>query len=62
MKDELKKCPFCGGSASWWYREPDDKPIYHWVECDICGAKIHWSSDKGTAVARWNNRAEEQPK
>lgn len=35
---ELKKCPFCGGNASGWYKTVRFGRIAY-VECDVCGAK-----------------------
>lgn len=56
-KDDLKPCPFCGGSAR--YDNADCGP-WEWVECRECGAKgpeVNYNRrDECSAVAAWNAR------
>lgn len=36
--DELKRCPFCGGRASMFYRE-GRHGLFGYVQCEECEAK-----------------------
>lgn len=50
MNKELKKCPFCGGEATW---ANDDK---NWIQCLYCGVETSWFGDEQDAIEVWNAR------
>jgi len=58
--DELKPCPFCGGSAVYIAKNYLGQ---HYVRCPDCGAVV-WGSDtdetitEKEAVKAWNRRAD----
>lgn len=54
MKEELKKCPFCGGKAS--IRQ--DYLELWLVQCDDCGIGTLSYVKKEYANEAWNRRAE----
>jgi hypothetical protein len=50
MSDELKPCPFCGGTAQHENDTgPNDEGYWTWIECTSCGGK---ANDAKT----WNRR------
>lgn len=54
---EIKKCPFCGGSACLNSNYSNRSRSYFvYVRCDICGAqgKVYRSQEE-PAAANWNN-------
>jgi len=51
-KEELKKCPFCGGDAMTSY-DDDNCPI---VDCQLCGAMTGWYEKIDDAIKAWNKR------
>lgn len=72
MRDELKPCPFCGGSAG--VREAfsvvPGKKLARYVRCDECGAHsdtfyVYTGSNPDAvvkkAVKAWNRRMKEEP-
>ena len=67
MQDELKRCPFCGGKASFWTKQvptENDNPIFHdfryeySVRCDKCRASIGPYKRIDSAKKAWNRRAD----
>jgi Lar family restriction alleviation protein len=56
---DLKRCPFCGGTASLFFNHPDK---YWYVGCLPCDAEGHPSEDKVTAVDSWNSRFSPEPR
>ena len=63
MGDELKACPFCGGTAAPW--EQVHPTLGSWLcRCDDCGAQVPAGTSKKPlfktskeAVIAWNRRA-----
>lgn len=51
--DELKPCPFCGGTDLKLFGE--SAPEW-WVTCQTCRSSSPTSSSKGQAVGAWNRR------
>lgn len=53
---ELKKCPFCGGTASTRWTGGTTR---HFIQCDHCGSRsaINVASHGGSAADDWNRRA-----
>ena len=56
--EELKPCPFCGGSSIVYENDCIYPRDYLWsIECDSCGARIQ--DDRKEEVLRiWNKRVE----
>lgn len=50
MRDELKRCPFCGGEA-----EVDGFPL-RYVRCKECGAETGAFDSEEEAIKAWNKR------
>ncbi len=55
MSEELKSCPFCGGSDL-----ENLKPFYALVRCLICGSEGSLQDTKAEAITAWNTRAGEK--
>lgn len=55
---EIKRCPFCGGSAS-LIRLGNKGSTHGWVECDnpACNAEMPFQPTFEEAVELWNRRA-----
>lgn len=55
---ELKKCPFCGHTASMIYDNQDGYMIY----CDNnnCAVSTDYHSDKNVCIQIWNRRVCEE--
>lgn len=51
MSENLKKCPFCNGQATFVESLSDV-----WIVCEECGAGTGVFGTKEDAVAAWNNR------
>lgn len=51
--DNLKPCPFCGGSAS--FERIGDKRQSTIVRCDMCGCSLE-SGDEWNHCSSWNRR------
>lgn len=51
MKDELKRCPFCGGKASM-----NLNGNFYWIACLKCLAEVEGSYSKIESIERWNRR------
>ena len=53
MTDELKPCPFCGGTAN-----IAKGRIEFWAYCPNCGARTEFYETEQEAVVAWNRRNE----
>ena len=53
MENELKKCPFCGGSAVFQF---SDFLKVWWVKCIFCGCTTAPQHHKENAIEVWNIR------
>lgn len=60
--DNLKPCPFCGGSpllhlrrAVYPFSRIQKEYLFWKVECKNCGARTYWNH-KENAISVWNNR------
>ena len=52
--DNIKCCPFCGSTASWWGTMDSE-----WIQCDTCGACTDvYNVDSGDARIKWNKRVD----
>ena len=58
MADELKPCPFCGGSKL--AIEHDGGVFYVFCNKEGCCAEGPYSADRNLAIAAWNQRANEK--
>lgn len=71
--DELKKCPFCAGTASAWCNGKGVQGKGYWItiKCDICGVSMLGGVSRNlddpfkdsayeVAKTRWNNRVNEE--
>ena len=58
MSEELKPCPFCGGTASEKWAEGG--AAINWYACDDCGAKGPWTriGHDGSGMRNWNTRSD----
>lgn len=64
--NELKPCPFCGGTLMQWSAVKYANPLFKQISCRRCGAAIMAdlrTTDEGTEIAlqdalieRWNTR------
>jgi Lar family restriction alleviation protein len=57
MEQELKHCPFCGSTNTWYHakyvnRERDDWAVF----CRGCGARSGYDEWLAPAIAKWNAR------
>lgn len=57
MSEELKPCPFCGGTKI-GIREDDEASGMIWAYCKECGAMGEWDYSENGAKANWNRRVE----
>lgn len=57
MTDELKPCPFCGGTANIAKGQ-----IEFWVYCPHCGARTEFYETEQEAADSWNARPIEDEK
>lgn len=55
MSEQLKPCPFCGGSAV--ETRTDDNGISWYIFCNDCGLIAGYSTTKEDLVGAWNGRA-----
>lgn len=56
MTEELKRCPFCGGTAEVCEAE-NDGALLQLVACMNCGVSTIASDDEAEVIAAWNRRA-----
>ena len=57
--NELKPCPFCGGTATIMKVEIPEMRVFWRVECSDCGASTWYRMMKREyAVRAWNRRTE----
>lgn len=54
MSEELKPCPFCGGTKIGIREESG----MIWAYCKECGAMGEWDYSENRAKANWNRRIE----
>ena len=59
MKQELKKCPFCGGKAEVDAIEVLRGAYMRAVTCTVCTAQSGWFDTEKEAVKKWNRRDKE---
>ncbi|HDT0712196.1 TPA: Lar family restriction alleviation protein [Morganella morganii subsp. morganii] len=50
----MKPCPFCGGDASYLYKQSSTTWYVFCGECESSGAESYSEND---AIAAWNRRA-----
>ena len=55
--DELKRCPFCGGSAFIPKRKVGGD-LLPWVFCENCGVETEYCETVEEAIKAWNMRAD----
>lgn len=59
---DIKKCPFCGGSARIYAYDPFDgyqgNLITYRVECTKCWASVK-DSNENKAIEAWNRRVDD---
>lgn len=53
MDEELKSCPYCGGSAAY----VDDTSFYGHVKCMNCGIRTV-TANKDYVTGLWNQRVQ----
>ena len=53
--DDLKKCPFCGGKAEFFFRGDERKGGYLSVRCVTCKASAGLTYYRGEPVYNWEN-------
>ena len=59
MAENLKRCPFCGNTATVEEVRDYDESIVWEVSCDACPNNIDWSFEtKAEVIAAWNRRAD----
>lgn len=60
MTEELKPCPFCGGSDSDCFIEDGTGEGQYWyyVECRCCECRSGFYDIDKDAISAWNTRAE----
>lgn len=71
---ELKPCPFCGGTATFFVKKSKNKTLWYiYVKCDFCGAQsktmftetdpkpLNFQTwDCSAAIDFWNNRVKDR--
>ena len=60
MSENLKSCPFCGGSAKLY--EVRDGQIYYEIWCTHCGVRTEQYETEAEAIEKWNHRVERTAK
>ncbi len=62
-RTELKTCPFCGGFAECFAKDPTQNNTT-WYSVDCCNCEATSGSYKHPKIAKekWNNRISENPK
>ena len=57
----LKRCPFCGGTATVAEVIDCDGSMFWEVSCDDCPGAMNWSFEtEDKAIEAWNRRADEE--
>lgn len=56
LKEELKECPFCGGTPVMADNIKTKKSLSYYVKC-ACGVRIVSTFSKRVAAEMWNRRA-----
>ena len=60
IKEELKRCPFCGGFPILQYEYSKSYNRYlYFVICQVCSAQCGATPFDDIAVVRWNERVQE---
>lgn len=62
MSEELKPCPFCGGTKIGIRDENDEADGMIWAYCKECGAMGEWDYTLQKAAEHWNRRADNAEK
>ncbi|MFM0044061.1 Lar family restriction alleviation protein [Paraburkholderia sediminicola] len=65
MSDELKPCPFCGGTdLDWTAEQADAVTFFGQIHCNSCDTVVHseecWRSDEDAEIDakdKWNFRS-----
>lgn len=58
--NELKPCPFCGGTASYDYVMIRNE-LFQKVKCDRCKAQTNiYKEDSSAAAEAWNRRTKHE--
>lgn len=57
MSEELKPCPFCGGTRIFISEDP--LTLHEYAYCDECKASGPEMEDEYTATKAWNRRTNE---
>jgi Lar family restriction alleviation protein len=52
-RNNMKKCPKCGGQAEVYSIHPSNN---HFVKCNYCGISTEVYRDKDKAITAWNKR------
>jgi Lar family restriction alleviation protein len=60
MSEELKSCPFCGGTAA--LAEEGDRTRQYLVFCNSCGISTDADTRRERPVSDWNTRRPEPPR
>lgn len=58
-KTELKRCPFCDGTAILIQNPTAYGKVYHYVSCIECGNRTRLYKSTKTAEKKWNRRVNE---
>ena len=59
---KLKKCPFCGHTATfreYEHRRFFDTKVFYYAECFGCGTRTEMCVDAIIAAAKWNRRVDD---
>lgn len=59
-KTELKRCPFCDGTAILIQNPTTYGNVYHYVSCIECGNRTKLYKSPKTAEKKWNRRNDEE--
>ena len=60
MMGELKKCPFCGCSATVLATQIYSENILYLVVCDVCGGRTRGFHGSKGAIEAWNRRVDNE--